>query len=121
MGGGYDNEGYVGSKDQNYNVSKGGGGDSGVIRPAVMTESEIRKEKIRIMKNVCVISFSFLCLFTAFQSMANLQSSINKVGGKHFFTVELFYIYVGRTDSSHYFTPLKTFSTDNCRVRKQGQ
>ena len=31
------------------------------------------------MKNVVIISFSFMLLFTAFQSMANLQSSINKV------------------------------------------
>ena len=39
----------------------------------------MRSEKRRMMKNVILISFSFLLLFTAFQSMANLQSSINKV------------------------------------------
>jgi len=33
------------------------------------------------MKNVVVISFAFLLLFTAFQSMSALQSSINKVDG----------------------------------------
>ena len=44
-----------------------------------MSEDEMRSEKRRMMKNVILISFSFLLLFTAFQSMANLQSSINKV------------------------------------------
>merc|ERR1712223_1613164 len=37
--------------------------------------------KRRILKNVVIISFSFMLLFTAFQSMANLQSSINKAAG----------------------------------------
>ena len=32
---------------------------------------------------VTLISFSFMLLFTAFQSMANLQSSINKVGSSY--------------------------------------
>ena len=36
-------------------------------------------EKRLILKNVVAISFSFMILFTAFQSMAALQSSINKV------------------------------------------
>ena len=44
-----------------------------------MSRAEIRYEKWRIMKNVVVISFAFLLLFTAFQSMSALQSSINKV------------------------------------------
>ena len=45
-----------------------------------LDEGQLRSEKRRIMKNVVVISFAFLLLFTAFQSMAALQSSINKVG-----------------------------------------
>ena len=45
-----------------------------------MSPEEIRLEKRSIMKNVIVISFAFLLLFTAFQSMSFLQSSINKVG-----------------------------------------
>ena len=44
-----------------------------------LSQDELRSEKRRIMKNVIVISFAFLLLFTAFQSMAALQSSINKV------------------------------------------
>ena len=44
-----------------------------------MSPEEIRLEKRSIMKNVIVISFAFLLLFTAFQSMSFLQSSINKV------------------------------------------
>ena len=35
----------------------------------------------RIMKNVVVVSAAFMVQFTAFQSMAALQSSINKVRG----------------------------------------
>ena len=53
-----------------------------------MSPEEIRSEKRRIMKNVIVISFAFLLLFTAFQSMSALQSSINKVSkkyGKHYY------------------------------------
>ncbi|CAG0923128.1 unnamed protein product, partial [Notodromas monacha] len=38
-------------------------------------------ESRRMMKNVLAISFAFLCLFTAFQSMSALQSSINSVDG----------------------------------------
>ncbi len=77
--GGYDNSGYVEDhKDQNYNVK---GHHHGALHRGDLTEAEVRKEKCRIMKNVIAISFSFLLLFTAFQSMANLQSSINKVRG----------------------------------------
>ncbi|ESO90995.1 hypothetical protein LOTGIDRAFT_178791 [Lottia gigantea] len=35
----------------------------------------------QIIKNLIVVSFGFLCLFTAFQSMSNLQSSLNKEEG----------------------------------------
>ena len=46
---------------------------------ANLNEEETRLAKRGIYKNVVVISFAFMLLFTAFQSMANLQSSINKV------------------------------------------
>ena len=39
-----------------------------------------KKERHSIIKNLLVICFSFMLLFTAFQSMSALQSSINKVG-----------------------------------------
>ncbi|XP_076033862.1 UNC93-like protein isoform X2 [Oratosquilla oratoria] len=48
--------------------------------PRELTEEE-KKQKRGMLKNVFVISFAFMCLFTSFQSMANLQSSINKVDG----------------------------------------
>ncbi len=35
-------------------------------------------ESRRMLKNVFLISFSFTFLFTAFQSMASLQSSLNQ-------------------------------------------
>jgi len=55
--------------------------EAGRSRTAVdnMTEDEVRAEKKGIMKNVILISFAFLLLFTAFQSMSSLQSSINRV------------------------------------------
>ncbi|XP_050399300.1 protein unc-93 homolog A [Patella vulgata] len=37
--------------------------------------------KFQILKNLFVVSFGFVFLFTAFQSMANLQSSLNKEEG----------------------------------------
>ena len=56
------------------------GGDEAVVRRMDLSQEQLRSEKRRIMKNVVFISFAFLLLFTAFQSMAALQSSINKVG-----------------------------------------
>jgi hypothetical protein len=40
---------------------------------------ELKREMLMIMKNIVIISFAFMLLFTAYQSMASLQSSINKV------------------------------------------
>jgi len=39
----------------------------------------LKEEKLHIYKNVLLISFSFLLLFTAYESMSKLQSSINSV------------------------------------------
>lgn len=36
-------------------------------------------EQRRMLKNLIVICFAFMLLFTAFQSMASLQNSINNV------------------------------------------
>jgi hypothetical protein len=38
-----------------------------------------KKEKFAILKNVLLISFGFTLLFTAYNSAAALQSSVNKV------------------------------------------
>jgi len=46
-----------------------------------MTPEAVKEEKWRIYRNVLIISFSFLLLFTAFESMSKLQSSINTVDG----------------------------------------
>lgn len=40
-----------------------------------------KMSKARIIKNLVVVSFGFLCLFTSFQSLSNLQSSLNKADG----------------------------------------
>ena len=77
---GYNNEGYEpDGKDQNYNTKMADGDGEAALKRADMTEEEVKKEKFRMMKNVIAISFAFMLLFTAFQSMASLQSSINKV------------------------------------------
>lgn len=46
------------------------------IKP-VLSPEEIKREKFKIMKNMLIVSFGFLFLFTAFQSLQNLQSSLN--------------------------------------------
>ena len=66
-------------------VSAGGG--STVGSKAVLTShhdlppEEVKKMKFKIIKNLIIVSFAFLCNFTAFQSLSNLQSSLNKVDG----------------------------------------
>jgi len=77
----FDNKGYV--DDGNGNQVENGKNRklSTKSRFANLNELEIRLAKRGIIKNVVIISFSFMLLFTAFQSMANLQSSINKVAG----------------------------------------
>ena len=73
----FDNKAYV--ADENDNAGPKGQKIRKTSRFANMTDEEKKREKRGIMKNVIIISFSFMLLFTAFQSMANLQSSINKV------------------------------------------
>lgn len=79
--GAYDNDGFKGDKN-NLGV---------VIKPPrELTDEEAsqqgkfklsRKEKWRILKNVAIISTAFMIQFTAFQGIANLQSSINAKDG----------------------------------------
>ena len=52
--------------------------NSSKIETAALQRQNKHEERM-IMKNIIVISFAFMLLFTAFQSMAILQSSINKV------------------------------------------
>jgi len=83
-----------------YNGEKSGKGDDLELKTTggdaegrtVATHGFDRKERWRILKNVVAISFAFMCLFTAFQSMANLQSSINSEAGLG--TISLATIYV---------------------------
>lgn len=57
-----------------------GGGDEEVITPEGKFKYS-RREKWRILKNITAISFAFMVQFTAFQGIANLQSSINAAEG----------------------------------------
>lgn len=41
----------------------------------------LRREKRRYTKNLIVLSISFMCVFTAYLSLRNLQSSLNHEGG----------------------------------------
>ena len=57
-----------------YNPNKN---DSDLIKEK--KNDHLKEEKLHIYKNVLLISFSFLLLFTAYESMSKLQSSINSV------------------------------------------
>ncbi|XP_068230622.1 protein unc-93 homolog A-like [Palaemon carinicauda] len=46
----------------------------------VLTEDE-KSETKRIMRNILIISFAFFFLFTSYNGMTNLQSSLNKASG----------------------------------------
>lgn len=42
------------------------------------TQHAIPMTKGQILRNLFIVSFGFMCLFTAFQSLSNLQSTLNK-------------------------------------------
>ena len=46
-----------------------------------LTVEQVKTEKRQIYKNLLLISFAFLLLFTAFGTTGSLQSSINEVDG----------------------------------------
>lgn len=82
-----DNQGYSPTGEDNVtytNVNKNresiqiNGIDREVYKPP-LPQPTISKNTI--LKNVFVLSFGFLCLFTAFQSLTNLQTSINSEEG----------------------------------------
>jgi hypothetical protein len=58
-------------------------GGSGVsLTPVAQPYAEpVKMSQGRIIKNLVVISLGFLCLFTSFSSLSNLQSSLNKEEG----------------------------------------
>jgi hypothetical protein len=61
-------------KNQNPNFQNE---NDGMTPVRSMTQAEIKQEKMRIWKNVAIISLSFMCLFTAFNSVGNLQVNYN--------------------------------------------
>ena len=56
-----------------------------------LTSKQLKRERRKITKNVYIISLGFLFLFTAFQSLQNLQSSLNKVEGLGFWSLCVIY------------------------------
>ena len=78
----FDNKAYVADVDDNANSKRNDVLDFVNSKPSRLdglSQEERRTLKRGIIKNVVIISFAFMLLFTAFQSMANLQSSLNKV------------------------------------------
>ncbi|KAG7155753.1 UNC93-like protein [Homarus americanus] len=77
------NRGYQPDNDEEP-VKIKNGSPVGKVKPSEgfrqLTEEE-RKEKFAIMKNIIIISVAFTFLFTSYNSMANLQSSINETTG----------------------------------------
>lgn len=67
-------------------------------------ECKLINSKFKLFKNLLVIGFSWMFLFTAYQSMANLQSSINSDAGLG--TASLSTIYVTLVFSCLFIPPL---------------
>ncbi|XP_055389960.1 UNC93-like protein [Condylostylus longicornis] len=74
-GSGYKNDGYDGDMPVKPKKSLA---ETASLREKVLLSP---KEKWRILKNISIISFAFMVQFTAFQGIANLQSSINATDG----------------------------------------
>ncbi|XP_066987251.1 LOW QUALITY PROTEIN: protein unc-93 homolog A-like [Macrobrachium rosenbergii] len=70
-----------------------------VLATKVLTDDE-KNEGRRIMRNILIISFAFFFLFTSYNGMTNLQSSLNKASG----TAALTALYIAFIISSC-FTP----------------
>ncbi|XP_045191368.1 protein unc-93 homolog A-like [Mercenaria mercenaria] len=69
----------ISEKEMEARAQFGGSGVS--LTPVVKEQPTVKMSKARIIKNLLVVSFGFLCLFTSFNSLANLQSSLNKEDG----------------------------------------
>ena len=52
---------------------------------------EVKAEKRRIVKNILLISFAFLCVFTAFQGLSRLQSSLHRIAGMGVINLSILY------------------------------
>ncbi|KAK2154829.1 hypothetical protein LSH36_256g04070 [Paralvinella palmiformis] len=55
------------------------------------SEKAKAKERRRILKNIILISFAFLCVFTAFQGLSRLQSSLLRTDGMGVITLSVLY------------------------------
>ena len=74
-----DNTGFEGDLESRTNEGKSLSSHQDVS--SKLTMEQVKKEKRRIYKNLILISFAFLLLFTAFGTTGSLQSSINDVDG----------------------------------------
>lgn len=78
---GHNNPAFVNDEAPGATTKSTANGSTAVAIPTKTLTKEEKQEKFGMLKNVVVISFAFCFLFTAFNSMSNLQSSINKVSG----------------------------------------
>ncbi|KAL3858705.1 hypothetical protein ACJMK2_008966 [Sinanodonta woodiana] len=77
---------------------------NGSIVPLETTsEKTFKMTKFQIIKNVLVVSLGFLFLFTSFQSLSNLQSSLNRAEGLG--TIGLSVIYAALVVSCMFLPP----------------
>ena len=81
------------------------------------------KEKYRVYKNVLVICLAFLCQFTAFNGIGNLQSSINCEDGLGTATLASIYAGLGKflseltTVLSQFYLIFTRFSLNKCKMK----
>ena len=58
----------------------------------VENQDGLKQQKRLIIKNVLIIGFSWILLFTAFQSISSLQSSLNPDGGLGTYSLSTIYV-----------------------------
>lgn len=74
------NPAFVAGEEEAGNPPSGGVIDGTLsVNPSTPRMNYEPKESRRMLKNIFLTSFAFAFLFTAFQSMAALQSSLNSV------------------------------------------
>ena len=64
------------------------------LNPLESNTELISNKKIKkiVLKNVLVVGFSWICLFTAYSAIASLQSSLNSDGGLGTTSLSIIYI-----------------------------
>jgi hypothetical protein len=64
---------------------------NGEIKNEITSDEDAKRIKRRIMKNLLIIGFAWMFNFTAYSSIANLQSSLNTVDGLGTISLSIIY------------------------------